>query len=101
MALQLETQINTPQGFIIENGYMRLSVLDKQDGTMLSVKTYLYLNETSYVDGLLDILGVIDIDVEVPYSRLSNGVDSLDYAHDYIIDYLLNAMGIVATKDLD
>jgi hypothetical protein len=100
MALILTTELNAPQGYIINNGYIRLTVVDEKNGEKLLVKGYLYLDKQSYEEGLLDIVGVLDIDLEIGYSRTNNGTDSLDYSHDVIKDYLLNKFNITSIKEI-
>ena len=99
MALTFTTALTTPQGFVIENAYGRVSVLDDKTGETLQVGLAIYASETAFEAGAEEIgfpnMGYL----QTPYNRAEDGADVLNIAHDRLIAELAD-QGITAVKNL-
>lgn len=101
MALNLNTNIVTPEGVEINSGYIRLTTEDLYNGNTLNIKGYLYLSEDAYIQGFSNINTnqIMDLNYITEYDRNTNGVDSLNFAHDVLIEFL-QKQGFLASKEL-
>lgn len=99
MALQFQTDIQTRDGFTIQNAYGRVGADDRFTGTDIAGHVDIYASEQAYLDGARFVVTRLIQSVEVPYDRNIDGTDILNIAHDGLISVLAD-QGIVATKEL-
>jgi len=99
MGLLITNELPLSNGFIITEGYVRVSVVENLEGTMIGCTGTLYKDKicfglpTSPIEGTCSLLKYRD------YDRLVDGSDILGLAHDALIEHLLE-QGIVAVKEL-
>ena len=99
MALQFTTEVQTKDGFTIQNAYGRVAVGDSYTGTEVSGNVEIYVTEQAFVTGARPVKTSFIQDAIVPYNRDTDGTDILNIAHDALVAQLA-LQGIVATKVL-
>jgi hypothetical protein len=100
MSLTITTQIETNDGFAIENAYGRVAVVDNIYGTDLNGKLELFVSLEAFEAGKQPFYSeAVPSGFTFPYERTAETVDILDIAHDYLIAELA-VKRIVATKNL-
>lgn len=99
MALQLNTEITTAEGFNVPNAYGRVAVTDNYDGAQVHAVVELFVNEQAFMDGAQPFKTKIQQYVAVAYDRATDGADVLNIGHDALVASLAG-QGISATKVL-
>lgn len=99
MALTITTPLTTPQGFEVNNAYVRVTSQDEFTGNQVVAIMNIYPSEQAFLDGKDPILFPALSYAQGAYNRDTDGVDTLDFAHDLLIDALAK-VGITAVKNL-
>jgi len=89
MAILIQRNITTPQGFSTNQIYTRLVVTNNYQGKTILVETKNYISKEAYQSNPLT--GEIPVSkiptmIEYEYDRAINGVDSLFFAHEKTIE---------------
>ena len=101
MALQLNTEVTSSQGFKTSTAYARVSVGDGPTGTRLSVHLEMYISKEAYENGTRPFQSIeFNPGFYVDYDRTKDGVDTLAFGHQKAVEYLAEK-GIDATILLD
>lgn len=93
MSLKITSPITTPEGFVVENAYGRVSVTDDITGKYLNSQVVLYVSELDYVDQKYPLNININTFSTSEYDRGVDGTDILLIAHQKLQETLL-AQGI-------
>lgn len=100
MALNIQTTIETRDGFEVEGAYGRVSVLNPMQGTDVQARVDIFASSQAFDNKNYPIeLLNFQNQVVFPYDYAVDTKDILDLAHDKLIA-LLAQQGIVATKNL-
>jgi hypothetical protein len=99
MALQINTEIQTRDGFAVPNAYGRVSVTDNFDGEKVHGIVEFFVNEQAFLNGAQAFKTNLMQWVAVPYNRATDGTDVLNIGHDALVTSLAG-QGISATKVL-
>ena len=99
MALTITSTLTTPQGFEITNAYVRVTSQDEFTGNQVTGVMDIYPNEQAFLDGKDPIIFPNLAYAAGEYNRETDGVDTLDFAHDLLIAEMAK-VGITAVKVL-
>ena len=100
MSLNISTPLTTNEGFVVENAFGRVAVLNNVQGTQLEYSTNFYVSEAAFEAGSVPFYpGALTLGGASPYDYSTATANILDIAHDELIA-LLAAQGVVATKSL-
>lgn len=100
MSLNIQTSLQTPEGFVIENAYGRIAVLNNAAGTQLDYNVNLYVSEQAFEAGAQPFypLGLM-LGGSKAYEYSVETANILDIAHDEMIATLAE-QGVTAQKSL-
>ena len=100
MALTITTPITTNEGFVVENAYGRVAVLNNVEGTTLQYSVNLYVSQAAFEAGAQPFYpGGLILGGQSDYEYSTATANILDIAHDELI-VVLGAQGVRATKSL-
>lgn len=99
MALTITSTLTTPQGFEITDAYVRVTSQDEFTGNQVTAVMNIYPNEQAFLDGKEPILFPNLSYAAGAYNRDTDGVDTLDFAHNLLIAEMAK-VGITAVKNL-
>ena len=100
MALNFTSVIELPSGIELQSAYGRVYCIDPQQGTEIQGAVDIFVSEADWAAGKKPVAGLPFVNnASKPYDRAVDGVDILDFAHDFLIE-ALGQQGYVGTKQL-
>ena len=97
MALTINTELITPDGFVLPSSYGRVAVIDNVEGKSLQCYAEIFKDEAAFVAGAAPInFGKPKLVNQVAYDRAAEGNDILALSH-VVIKELLETQEIDAT----
>ena len=97
MALNISTELTTPDGFVLSSSYARVAVIDNVEGKTLQCYAEIYKDSNAFEAGAAPInFAGVKLVKQVAYDRDAEGSDILALSH-VVIKELLETQEIDST----